>query len=313
MVLQLDPRLPLVWRSPTSLQLGVDDPAVVLANVSADDERMLAALIRGITDSGFQMLAREIGASVGAATALLKAVGPALRASTSSTSTSDGTQRRSRSGRAGPAESRPAECGGVTIVGTGHTVDRLADALGSVGVVPRRVDCDPVAAVEGTGLAVVVAHYVIDPAFHGLWLRRDRPHLPIVFSDTGVRIGPIVEPGTGPCLYCLERWRTDTDSAWPAIASQLWGKRSDVDTGIVAAEVATVATRMLLERLQRGHPGEPIAIRLTAASGARVANRVEPHPDCACGALPGNATADGQRISSPRTRHRTGEARAEPG
>ena len=34
MVLRLDPRLPLVWRSPTSLQLGISRPVVVLEKAS---------------------------------------------------------------------------------------------------------------------------------------------------------------------------------------------------------------------------------------------------------------------------------------
>ena len=292
MVLQIDPRLPLVWRSPTSLQFGVDSPPVVLVEVSEADERMLSALVRGVTRPGFELLAAEVGAGADAASSLLRALGPAMR---------------DRS----PAPAKQHST--VTIAGTGATVQHLADALGTAGVTPRLVGSDAEAAADGDGPAVVVAHYVVDPEFHGLWLRRDRPHLPVVFGDTGARIGPIVEPGTGPCLYCLERRRTDADPAWPAMACQLWGRRSAADAGLVAHEVATIAARMIVDRLQRDSPGDPKAIRLDAATGERTVSLVASHPECGCGALPGSGTAAEWRSGSARARPRKGGGRDAPG
>ncbi len=48
MVLKLDPRFPLVWRTPSSLQLGVDPAVVTLHDVSETTERLLAALVAGV-------------------------------------------------------------------------------------------------------------------------------------------------------------------------------------------------------------------------------------------------------------------------
>ncbi|MHB1173430.1 MAG: TOMM precursor leader peptide-binding protein, partial [Lacisediminihabitans sp.] len=78
MALKLDPRLPLVWRSPSSLQLGVDSPPVVLHNVSNAQERMIAALVPGVSRPGLSMIAREAGAAEPEVVSLLSALGPAL-------------------------------------------------------------------------------------------------------------------------------------------------------------------------------------------------------------------------------------------
>ena len=58
MVLKLDPRYPLVWRSPSSLQLGVDPAIVTLHDVSETTERLIAALVAGVGLPGLTMLAR---------------------------------------------------------------------------------------------------------------------------------------------------------------------------------------------------------------------------------------------------------------
>lgn len=78
MAIRLDPRLPLVWRTPDSLQLGVDRPPVVLSAVSRLDERLLDALGRGISRGGLDMIAATEGATPAHVTQLLDLVRPAL-------------------------------------------------------------------------------------------------------------------------------------------------------------------------------------------------------------------------------------------
>ena len=75
----------------------------------------------------------------------------------------------------------------------GPTVERIATRSLSAGVrvavgasTPPTTTCD---------LGIAVGHYVLDPESYGFWLRRDLPHLPVVFGDDSVTIGPLVEPG----------------------------------------------------------------------------------------------------------------------
>src|SRR5690606_35600741 len=96
----------------------------------------------------------------------------------------------------------------VSLVGTtptAHDIDRL---LTSVGITVTRLT-DPIAThAARTDLGIIVDHFAIRPEAHSTWLRHDVPHLPVVWGDRSVRIGPIIEPGHGPCLHCLERHRT---------------------------------------------------------------------------------------------------------
>lgn len=282
MVLKLDPRFPLVWRSPSSLQFGVAAPVVVLHDVSGADEHMIAALAVGISRPGLTMIARACGADDSAVPALLDRISPALE------------PRRSPAGHA------------VTLVGSGPTAHRIAEALGGAGVRVRVATDLGEAGDEPGDLAVAVGHFVLAPDLHGLWLRRDVPHLPVVYSDTSVSIGPMVEPGLGPCLYCLQRYRTDADPAWPALSAQLWGRRSRVESALVASEVAAKASRRVLARLGAGHAASAhISTEIDVESG-RASTRVwRAHPQCGCAgvsvaALPGSGSPAADRRGTSR-------------
>ncbi|MGV8884628.1 MAG: hypothetical protein ACOH1T_03435 [Microbacteriaceae bacterium] len=264
MALTLDPRYPLVWRTPHSLQLGVASPPVVIDPVTTAVERMLDALVHGVTLSGLGMIGRDAGASEADVDAFVTRVRPALLASSAPSVT-------------------------VLVAGSGLTAERIARGLAGAGVRVVATSGGSAAASaahhEPCDLAVIVAHYVIEPQLHGAWLRRDIPHLPVVIADTSVMIGPFVEPGVGPCLYCLMRARTDADAAWPAIASQLWGAHSAAETPLLAGEIAAIVARLVTARAVGGAAPMHEARELDVATGVvtRVPRAV--HPSCECSDL----------------------------
>ncbi|CAN5229434.1 cyclodehydratase [soil metagenome] len=268
MVLRLDPTVPLVWRTPQSLQFGIDSPLVVLDKVSPATERMIAALVTGVSVSGLAMIASSAGGTGEESRDLVSRLTPVL-------------ERRIR----------PASAA-VTVSGHGRTAAAMSAHLLASGltVVPDG---------DRTAFAVIVADYVVEPELHGRWLRRDIPHLPVVFGDRAVQLGPMVEPGAGPCLYCLERHRTDSDAAWPAIASQLWGRRSPVHESVegtlVEQEAAGIAARQVIQRLRNGVAAgttrhESLAIE--AESGIRSSRRWTVHPSCLCRSLTGEPSVE---------------------
>lgn len=275
MALKIDPRFPLVWRSPTSLQFGVDAPPFVMHDVTNAQERMIAALVAGVTRPGLSVVAEGAGASEAQVNDLLRQFAPILRTGLA----------------ARPVSST------VAIIGTGSTAARLGSALTATGI---RV----VSPGRPADFGVMVSHYVVAPELFGFWLRQDVPHLSIVFGDSGARIGPVIEPGAGPCLYCLDRHRTDADAAWPAIASQLWGRSSTVESAVVTSEVVAIAARLIVSRLGVLPRTEKIerevatSVQLDAETGSVTSRDWLPHPECGCVALPGSDSA-GDRAADP--------------
>lgn len=269
MVLRLDPHLPVVWRTPTSVQFGVTRPAVVLDNVSTATEKLIAALSAGISSSGLAMIGRSAGATDAEVEALVARLSPALLAN--------------------PPAAQPT----VAVAGTGRLSDRVAAVLAEAGVRVMVARSASEAETVQCSLAIAVGHFVLDPGYYGVWLRRDVPHLPVVLGDSAVSVGPLVEPGRSACLYCLQLHANDADGAWPAIASQLWGRRSPLDTELVASEVAAIVARRVLAVL-RGEPVVTDQLVVDGGSGLRVRREYGIHPSCGCAELEA-AIAGGRR------------------
>ena len=311
MTLRLDPRRPIVWRTPHSLQIGVDPMLAHLDNVSDGDARLIDALVVGVTRAGLAMLAERAGVLPHRVDELLAGVSAAMVDPTWSTPA---------------AAPRPT----ITVVGVGVGAQRVAGVLVEAG--------HPVAiAVPGAmtrgrrpATAVLVTEHVIDPHEHERWLRRDVPHLPIVFGEVSATIGPLVEVGVTACLRCVERHRTNDDYARPAIATQLWGQAAAAQSPALATEAAIEALRMLRTTGRAAAPGtgsaarrsgaaargtgsaargsdSPAAtfsVRLDADSGLRTMREWWPNEGCGCRGL----TA----LPEPAPRRETGSPPAPP-
>ncbi len=261
-ILRLDPRLPLVWRTPTSLQLGLDPVRARFDEVSHVTERLLAALAAGTTRGGLDAIANAAGGTAQDVEALLERARPALASP------------------ALPERAHIAVCGSIP------TADRTAELLSAHGVRVSIVR-DP-GAIDGLEcrFAILTGHFVLPPDLLAAWLRRDVPHLPVVFGDQAVTIGPLIRPGAGPCLHCIERTRTDADASWPAMAAQLLNRPSRAETRLLSYEAATRAARVALAAIVAG---DTSAHRSTAGQSVRIGTdgRISRrswrgHPECLC-------------------------------
>jgi hypothetical protein len=251
MVLRLDPGWPMLWRSPSSVQFGSDEPLVVLKEVSEGEDRLIAALAAGVSETGFAMLAESLEVSPDRSEALLGALASVLA-------------------RESLAPPRVAAVLGDSALARG--IAGLLSASGGLG------------AAEDASVVVLVADWVVTPADHLRWLNRDVPHLPVVVAERAVTVGPLVEPGVGPCLHCVHLARLDEDAAWVAIATQLLGREPRELGSLEVAEAAAFATRRVLARLTGGGAGAGevgMSWRL-GEGGAVSARKWERHPDCRC-------------------------------
>lgn len=247
MVLRLDPSIPSVWRSPTSLQYGVEPPRAVVDDVGTGIERMIHALEIGTTARALEVLG-----GVDAATRLLETLGPVLR------------EARTPAGTVVPPEIRIRSASIEAI--RAHLRVLAPDAAPAVHRDPTR-----------PGLLVV--DHVVAPSEHLAWMREDRPHLAIVLGEDSILVGPLVVPGRTGCLRCRDLHRRDADPAWPAIASQL------VDRPAAAGDdpiLLAGALALGMSAIVRGAgPGVEAGVRLRL-DGEHVLEPLAPHPECGC-------------------------------
>ena len=256
MTLRLDPARPVLWRTPQSLQFGVGGE-VVLDDVTPAIERLIAVLVAGTSHSGVHMHARSLRIPAGELAELLARLEPVLVDSTA-----------------------PVITPRVAVVGRGAVADEVARQLEGVNA--------RVALADAPELVVLVADHVVDASDHGRWLASDRAHLGVVVGADQVEVGPLVVPGAGACLYCVQLARRDADPAWPAIATQLSRLAPAVLARTPVVEAAALTVRRALAAGITPLAGDGLVQRLSIGDGVVSAIRVARHPACLCCREPGS-------------------------
>lgn len=253
---RLDPTATLLWRTPDCLQFGVDPVLAVLPQVSVDTEFLLAALAEGAEREHLDDLADRRKLPTSQVDALLAALAPVL-------------------------ERAPAPLPATAIDGPPDLAGSLTCRLEPLGGVPlgsggRRPD-----------LVLLAAHHVLPPVRSVRWLALDIPHLPVIFGDQSVHLGPLVVPGETPCLRCADEHRLDAEPAWPALAAQLMTRPPSRTSGspLVRLAVEAHVAAAVRERIQGAATGlEGVALRIDAAG--RVSRLARPwHGRCSCRSL----------------------------
>ncbi len=281
-MLRLGPSHAPLWRTPSSLQLGVDH-AIRVDDVTPWQESLLAALHDGIPDGMILPLAAVSGARADDAAAFVDRIAPALTAH--------------------PPEPAPVRLELPADLPVGEA-DALVGALGAAGLavtgVTRWVVDDPDPGVP----VVVVAHRLVEPRRAARLMARDVAHLPIALAGDRVTVGPLVIPGVTACLACTHAHRRDADPAWPLLAAQLL-ERTPLRTDIALLWEAGILGARLLRRPDQ----TAVSVTISAADVRRSWHGHRPHADCWCRSPAGIATSDGGAGHSPPTTTATVSAR----
>jgi bacteriocin biosynthesis cyclodehydratase domain-containing protein len=111
------------------------------------------------------------------------------------------------------------------------------------------------------------------------------PHLLARVEEHVGVVGPLVLPGSSPCLRCLELVRIQLDPGWPALATQLSrpARSPEACDGVLAVAVAAQAALQALQLLDGGSPGSIGGTLELELPGWRWRRRTWPqHPGCPC-------------------------------
>ncbi|GAA3610928.1 cyclodehydratase [Marihabitans asiaticum] len=138
----------------------------------------------------------------------------------------------------------------VAVVGAGSVPAHLAETLREAGVHPVRrlidgLSDDEPAAAE---LAVLVCPVPVPAGAGETWRAAGTAHLPVWCGRTHASVGPLVVPGAGPCLQCLELTRVTLDPGWSWIRAQI----SRPQVGPVVPVEAEVTLRSLVVGIAAG-------------------------------------------------------------
>jgi hypothetical protein len=252
---------PLLWRTPSSIQVGIDEPAVIVDDIPDHAAPLIHALQSGVSREGFHLLARQLRVPLSDATRMVRDLAP--------TFDPDLTPLAPR------------------YIVTGHGVARrlVADTLRNWGA-RATLAHQPRPSTSRT-IHLLVADYLIDPEWLPVYGGGRSAHIPLVFSDRTISAGPLVTPGITPCLSCRELFLREREPHWLALGSQLWGSTPPTATEPLARVAALlVALSAGQIRLTTNHKPETALIaRFHPDTAELTVAEAEFHPECRCRGL----------------------------
>ena len=268
----LDPCLPVLLRPDGAVQLGWDPSRAVLVR---PPEGLSASALVAI----LQSLPMEVSATV--RLALTRGLrDPAALTGMLAGLEASGVLRESSSAARERALS-------IRVHGDGPLSVLVADGLRGTGARVSQSSHGN-AAMAGSDLVVLADALATDPRLLRELHTFRVPHLPVRVRDGAGFVGPLVIPGVTSCLSCVDRYRTDRDAAWPALAAQLREVIGCADRPTVLATAALALGQV--QRVIAGVRGAayppPSALntswQIDISNDTMTARRWPRHPLCGC-------------------------------
>jgi len=183
--------------------------------------------------------------------------------------------------------------GGASRPDLGRPRDEAAlDAVRRFGSRAERGQADPGRAehprpASRPDLVVLIEHGAADATAAGRLVSADQAHLSVVIREDDIVVGPLVRPGIGPCLRCLDLHRGDRDPAWPSVLAQLLSPASGTlqpeETAASTLAAGLVALQVLAHLDGVTEPATTGATLEIELPDGLIARRSWPaHPGCGC-------------------------------
>lgn len=247
MVLRINPSRQLLWRSPTELQIGLEDNAPKLSDMTRAQERLIQMLYRGMPNFYLEEAADKLG--VENPNEMLATLGPVLLEVSFPQVDEEFVARnfaeicRAQSSYNHSGESIIAQRKLHSVyvskdLGCGNL---LHEALSNSGI--GRINSDE---SDEHDFAILIGNQVLPPQKYSHWLNSMIPHVAIIFDHDGVTVSPVIETGKTPCLTCFHEQEVERDDSWPEIASQLLFSNQRFDDSTSRLFGAAIASQRAL-------------------------------------------------------------------
>jgi hypothetical protein len=130
----------------------------------------------------------------------------------------------------------------------------------AIGNVIDNFDETTIAAID---FAILLANNAVAPSDYSRFMACGIAHISVVFDADCVTVSPVIESGKTPCLSCFHENQNATDSAWPAIASQLLFSSQKFDDSVASLFAAAIVSQRALQFCDQLADFEPAEVNRT--------------------------------------------------
>lgn len=114
------------------------------------------------------------------------------------------------------------------------------------------------------------------------YARSDQRHLFVRPMPDAAIVGPLVDPGSSPCICCLDHIRRDADPGWPYLLKQLGGYNLAIPTFAAHWAGITATTQILSVLAQQRASVVGATIEISPGDFSTQVRKWPMHPDCGC-------------------------------
>lgn len=260
----------MLWRTTSEVQFGTGPDAVRIANITAAQERLLGLLSRGIADDYFEDVASAVAAEN--APELLGKIDSVLLRDAAHLTELSAEFIETRFAEICRAQAIHSRDGALILsrrksqtvfVQSSTAASRLIfESLeqSAIGNVIDNFDETTIAAID---FAILLANNAVAPSDYSRFMACGIAHISVVFDADCVTVSPVIESGKTPCLSCFHENQNATDSAWPAIASQLLFSSQKFDDSVASLFAAAIVSQRALQFCDQLADFEPAEVNRT--------------------------------------------------
>lgn len=288
-MLVLDPAVPVLTRSPDSVQFGIDSP-VVLSGLTEAESSFLSALRVGIDEAGAADQAEALGADPERAVELVSLLRDSglLLPTAGSAASVPWRMRTWALQQSADAVELSRRISASPVFAVGPFSEEFAAAAQAVGMQAEAAESSEDPRIRPGGLVILTSLWMPDLLSASSLFSRDVDHVHAVIGDRLGTLSGVVVPGATPCTECSVRWQKSRDPGWMSAwrAAHTAGLRPSLaDPALVALTAAHAASRLRADRA--GLPGA--RSRLLVSDWGIEEEEAAFHPDCACRQADGDA------------------------
>lgn len=266
--LKIAPQFVAAWVDPHTIRFGFSAAALELSSLSEQDRTLLSSLLTGTTVAALKRTARRSKISPEHLQEMLRLLAPVLQASSSpsAAATTVNLFQTASYQLAVPAVASDTAT---------QTALLLHEALSWHG--HRQ---------SGTSkLLITVNRFLVDQQLSLAQLQHSTAaQLPVTFSDSCVRIGPLLTTESSPCAACCEHETLRADPDKSIMAPQLLGHTAATETSTVVKHIAPLLAQLVATPYAAA--GKQFSFDFSRAEIPlpRI-HQLQPDPDCLCAHL----------------------------
>lgn len=285
-MLQFHRSVPLVRRTTSSVQFGVDDP-VLIDGLTEDDLGLIDLLCRGCDSADYLDAADRARLSRTRALSLLDLLTEAgvltpPEAASGGSVVRDFAESYAALHGVGPVAAASAIRSRSVIV-FGHDPGIVSEALAEAGFDTLVVESADQAIEAGAEhrMTVLISRLTANIGDSSRLFAEDADHLIVRVGDQRADLVPI-RPGLTPCATCTVLHSRDEDDGWFAGWRQLAARSRHALIDPLLLRAAATETARMLRAATVGLAEFGPVVRIDARTGRRTQEAAAFHPDCDC-------------------------------